>query len=416
MTNKDLSTYTLFESFKREGRMFKQFVMQSLCLSFCIASEIQEMTLEEKIGQLLMVHFHGQIANDEACMLIQDLYVGGFIYYNWANGLHSPLQVQTLSSGLQKLAKIPLFIAVDQEGGGVARLTEGFTPFPDNKTVGQTRSLELAEQVAFAVGEELCAVGVNMNFAPVVDVASHPKKSIIGLRSFSSDPEEVTTFGSAALKGYARSGVIGTLKHFPGHGDVEIDSHEDLPVLDKSFEDLEKTELHPFTKLARASEVMMTAHLLVPALDPEHCSTLSKKTLTFLRETLGFQGVIISDSLVMEGVLKKCHCVDEIAIEALNAGCDILLLGGKQLTSQKAHLELCFQDIQRIHSALVEAVKIGRVPLTRIDQALERILTLKKRYLKSQEGSLPLELFVNTQAHRELREQIKAAALKVISE
>jgi len=260
---------------------------------------LQEMSLEEKVGQLLMVHFNGETANEDARVLIQESKVGGIIYYNWSNGLSSPLQVMTLSAELQKLAKknrfeIPLLIAADQEGGVVARLQKGFTCFPGNRALGETKDCSYAKAAFFAMGQELQAVGINMNLAPVVDVNSNPKNPVIGVRSFGDDPELVSAFGKQALEGLKQAGVISTLKHFPGYGDVAVDPHEDLPIIRKSKEELEKIELVPFTKLASFADAIMTAHILVPAFDADHCSTLSEKTLSYLRDTIGFKGVIHS--------------------------------------------------------------------------------------------------------------------------
>lgn len=292
---------------------------------FCL----HQMTLEEKVGQVLMVNFRGEVANEDAQTLIQETHVGGIIYYNWANGLTSPQQVLNLSASLQQLAAIPLLIAADQEGGKVARLKTGFTIFPGNKALGDTNDPSIAEQAAFAMGQEMRAVGVNMNLAPVVDVNVNPKNPIIGKRAFSDSPEIVTAFGKAAVNGYHKAGMITTLKHFPGHGDVEVDSHTDLPIVNKTMEQLSQVELLPFSKILD-TDAIMTAHILVPALDEENCSTLSKKTLSYLKDSLGFKGLIIADSLVMEGVLKQCKTVDEAAIRALNAGCDMLILGRKE--------------------------------------------------------------------------------------
>jgi len=227
-----------------------------------------------------------------------------------------------------------------------------------------------------------------MNLAPVVDVNSNPRNPVIGVRSFGDSPEKVAAFGKQSLEGFKQARVIATLKHFPGYGDVAVDPHEDLPVIRKSKEELEAVELLPFAKLASSSDAIMTAHILIPALDLENCSTLSEKTLTYLRETIGFQGVIVADSLVMDSVLKNCHSVDEASIRALNAGCDLLILGGKLLVGEHTGFELTTADVQRIHGAIVEAVKSGRISETKLNRAVTRILKLKDRYLHSQEESI----------------------------
>ncbi|MBA3603750.1 MAG: hypothetical protein H0W50_08955 [Parachlamydiaceae bacterium] len=329
-----------------------------------------------------MVHFQGESANDDARLLIQELKVGGFIYYNWSNGLTSPAQVRSLSSSLQKLAEknenpLPLLIAVDQEGGRVVRLKEGFTILPSNLSVAESGDPSLAEKNAFTIGKELRAVGINVNLAPVVDINSNLENPVIGCRSFGATPEVAVAFAERALKGYHRAGLLTTLKHFPGHGDVKVDSHVGLPQVLKTIKELERGELYPFAKLASKTDIIMTAHLLVPALDPVQCSTLSSKTLSYLRNVIGFDEVIMTDSLVMAGVLEKCTTVEEAAIQALIAGCDILLLGGKQLIKGKRDLELAASDIQKIHGAIIHAVKVGRVPVEKLDNSVKRILLLK---------------------------------------
>lgn len=389
------------------------FFALSIWASCCFGSELLEkMSLEEKAGQVLLVCFHGETINDDARTLVQGAKVGGVIYYNWANGLHSPKQVGTLSADLQKLAKethlsIPLLIAADQEGGVVARLQDGFTSFPGNRAVGEAGDLPLAKEAAFAMGEELHAVGINMNLAPVVDVNSNPRNPVIGVRSFGAHPEIVTAFGKQFLEGFKQAQVIATLKHFPGYGDAAVDPHEDLPVIRKSKAALESVELLPFAKLASSADAIMTAHILVPALDGERCSTLSEKTLTYLRETIGFQGVIVADSLVMDGVLKTCHSVDEASIMALNAGCDLLILGGKLLTGEHTGFELTTADVQRIHGAIVAAVKSGRIPETKLNQAVTRILKLKDRYCHSAERPSTID----TPEHHALARKIASLAL-----
>jgi beta-N-acetylhexosaminidase len=382
---------------------------------------LKNLSVEEKVGQLLMVHFHGEEANEEARILIQSTRIGSFIYYNWSNGLHSPEQVNQLSAGLQKLAKqnphpIPLLIAADQEGGVVARLNHGFTPFPGNKVLGEVGDYQLAEETARAMGRELLAVGVTMNLAPVVDINSNPRNPVIGVRSFGEEPQLVADFGKAVLQGYKKAGVIATLKHFPGYGDISVDPHEKLPKLNKTRNQLELVELFPFYKLSKLTDAIMTAHILVPAFDPENCATLSRKTLSYLRETIGFQGVIVADSLVMDGVLEKCHSVDEAAIRALDAGCDLLILGGKLLDGAHAGFELTIADVQRIHANIVQAIKTGRLSKKRIDQSVQRILRLKKSYPLLQKGDRDaLKETVNTTFHRQLAQEAARRAVKTIA-
>jgi beta-N-acetylhexosaminidase len=383
------------------------------------ATNISEMTLEEKVGQLLMVHFTGEQANEEAQALIQKVHVGGIIYYNWANGLYSPEQVLNLSKGLQKLASqnrnpIPLLIATDQEGGVVARLTKGFTIFPGNKALGITGKEELAEQSAFAMGQELRAVGINFNLAPVVDVNSNPRNPIIGVRAFGDTTDVVIPFANRAVRGYHKAGIIISLKHFPGHGDVEVDSHQDLPIINKNKQQLQKVELLPFSELAGQADTIMTAHVMVPSIDPVNCATLSSELLNILRKEIGYNGVIITDSLVMEGLLKNCASVDDAAIRAFNAGCDIILLGGKQISGAHVNLELTVSDVERVHQSLVNAVKSGRITSDRLEEAVQRILALKSKYdLKINKQDEDLKPVVNSSEHQVLAKKIASLALRV---
>ncbi len=378
-----------------------------------IGQKLSDLSLEEKIGQLLIVQFCGEKVTQEAKQLIEEVKVGGFIYYNWSNGLSSPKQVATLSQELQQLAKIPLFIAVDQEGGIVCRLKEGFTDFPGNYALGKTKEPLFAYLAALSMAKEMKAVGINLNFAPVIDVNSQPKNPVIHLRAFSSDTNEVIAFGEKALKGFSERGILTTIKHFPGHGDVTVDSHHDLPLLNKSLTELKQLELKPFQALCKQSDLVMTAHLLVPALDPDWCTTLSKKSLDYLKEELGFTGVIISDSLVMKGVLKKCKSVEKAAAYALNAGCDLLLLGGRELNAKNESSELKLEEIERVHTYLVNAVKKGEVAEARVNEAVTKVLALKKRIVPLLSAD-NLTDSLNSVAHQLLAKEIAKKALKIV--
>ncbi|MES2198558.1 MAG: glycoside hydrolase family 3 protein [Chlamydiota bacterium] len=400
--------------------MLKAILPLYLSPILCLTSPLEEMTLEEKVGQLFIVCFKGEEANEDAKILVQEIRVGGIIYYDWANGLHSPEQVLSLSLGLQKLTlvnpnPIPLLLAADQEGGLVARLRKGFSAFPGNKALGMTSDPSLSKESAFAIGQELQAVGINFNLSPVVDINSNPRNPIIGIRSFGDSADVVTSFAKEALKGYHDAGIITSLKHFPGHGDVEIDSHKALPVLYKSKETLEEVELLPFKELAPMADTIMTAHLMVPSIDPIHCATLSKPILDILRKEIGFKGVIIADSLTMEGVLKNSPSIEEAAISALNAGCDLLLLGGKQLIGTTINTETSIDNIKKIHQAVIKAIKEGIVSEERVNEAVQRILLLKEKIrplnAKTEEQ---LKELIKIPAYQALSEKISTLAIKTI--
>lgn len=343
-----------------------KFLITFLMIScFCLA---RELTIEEKVGQIMMCHFNGEIANEDARFLIQDLHIGGIIYYRWANVLSSPEQVKKLSASIQEIARIPLFIAIDQEGGRVTRLKEGFTIFPAAKTFTDPNEVKKA---AFIMGQEMKNVGINLNLAPVVDVDSNPLNPVIGDRSYSNDPNKVVCLARKAIEGFHEAGLMTCIKHFPGYGDVQIDPHEGLPVVNKTIEQLEETELVPFRQLSE-SDAIMVAHIMMPALDKVNCTTFSKKSLDFLKEDIGFSGLIISDSLVMNALPGS---IEEIAIKAFNAGCDILLFGGKLLNG--SNKELTPEDLTRVHKTLVAAIKSGVISEARLNFSIQKILSIK---------------------------------------
>lgn len=395
----------------------------ALYIPFSLLSwNISDLSLEEKVGQLLMVHFNGKEANEEAAEFIQEIHVGGIIYYQWANGLESPDQVLNLSLGLQQIAKktphsIPLFIAVDQEGGRVNRLKHGFTIFPGNFALGKTGNLNWGEDSARMIGEELNAVGISMNLAPVVDVFTEPANPIIGIRAFSSNPQEVAQWGEYVLRGYRTSGVIPVLKHFPGHGDVLVDSHEALPVVKKPRDILDRLELYPFCKLAPHADAIMTAHLKVPALDSDQIATYSKKIIDeLLRQQYQFSGVIMTDSLAMGGALNQYPSIEEAVLKSLEAGHDLILLGGKQLLDSQKEFEFNLEDVKRVHRFLVESVRGGKLSEERINASVARILALKEKYQSSGLTNLNQAMLdgkLRTPPHCLLSKQIAEKALQI---
>lgn len=344
--------------------------------TFLLAFDLQDLTVEEKVGQLLMTYVNGDQVNQESKRLIKKTNLGGVILYRYVNKLENPKQIKNLCNNLQQLSEIPLFIATDQEGGRVAHLKKGFTQSLGNGFLGKSHDKQLTYSTYHQMGKEMHEVGINMNFAPVVDVNSNPENPIIGDRSFSSQPKQVVSLGKQAVSALLDSSTIPCLKHFPGHGDTKIDSHLVLPVVDKSLKELKKIELYPFQKLAAISPVIMTAHILFPQIDEKNPATLSSFFLQkLLREQWGFEGVIITDSLTMKGILQN-HPIEEAAIKAFEAGCDILLIGGEVLDpkSTETHVE----EIISIYHALLDAVYSGRISEKRVDQSVERILKLKE--------------------------------------
>lgn len=345
------------------------------------------LSLPQQVGQMLMSSFQGPVVNDQVRTLLKLAHVGHIILY--ANNVKSPGQVKDLCTGLRQEAlenfPIPLNIAVDQEGGRVTRLKgEGFTQFPTSRSVAQTRDPSLARQVAVAMAKEMKAVGITMNLAPVCDVNTNPLNPVIGNRSFGEDPDTVIRFAGEEIDGFHQEGIQTCLKHYPGHGDTSVDSHFGLPTVCKDRSALEATELAPFKALSSKTDAIMSAHVVLPALDETWCATFSSKILDTLRKS-GFQGLIISDSITMEGALKQTDGnIVEAALKAIEAGCDVLCIAG--ITANP-------QTILDVHQGIIQAVETGRIAVERIQESLQRVALAKTRLVDRLSQDTPLQGF-----------------------
>lgn len=327
----------------------------------------------DRLGQLFFVGIQGTSLLPEESSFIAKNNIGGVVLF--ARNIESPQQVHKLCSEIQALRsqqkdKAPLFIGIDMEGGRVARLKAPFTQWPPLKKLGDLDSTSVAFKFAFDMGSELKAVGINLDFAPCVDVLTNPKNSVIGDRAISSDPEKVAKISSAIVRGYIKSNVLPCAKHFPGHGNTFIDSHEELPIEEASLEELEKASLIPFKKAFRARlDMVMTAHIKFTKIDPDFPVTLSKKFLQeMLRGQMRYRNLIISDDLDMKA-LAKYHSVEDIPVMALGAGCDILLY-----CNEPAHPPIALEAVKK-------AFNDGKLPAAPLEESLKRVLTLKRERL-----------------------------------
>ncbi|WP_405157523.1 beta-N-acetylhexosaminidase [Paenibacillus sp. FSL H8-0283] len=342
---------------------------------------LNDLTLGQKVGQLLMCGFHSQHADGQITRLIRDYHVGGVIYFR--RNVESVDQLTRLSAELQEMAAeagaLPLMISVDQEGGMVARIDqEGMTQVPGNMALGATGNAEYTLECAQILGRELKNIGIDMNLAPVVDVNNNPLNPVIGVRSYGEHAESVAAHGVAAITGYQSQGIAATAKHFPGHGDTAVDSHLGMVTVPHDRNRLEQMELLPFRKAIEAGvDAIMTAHVMFPSIEPEPIpATLSYKVLTgLLREEMGFEGIIITDCLEMHAISKP-YGVAEAAVRAVEAGADLILVS-HTLQDQVAALE-----------AIVEAVRTGRISEEVIHQAVERIMTWKRKRCGQQNDHL----------------------------
>ncbi|GAA1607928.1 hypothetical protein GCM10009789_72950 [Kribbella sancticallisti] len=346
-----------------------------------VRQTLERMSLEQKVGQLFVSYVYGPTADTAdqrntnlygvptPAEVVRKYHLGGVIYFAWTDSVKDPQQIARLSNALQAAALenqgIALQISTDQEYGVVFRVGPPATQFPGAMALGATRSATMARTAGGIGGRELKAVGVSTDFAPVADVNVNPLNPVIGVRSFSSDPQLVAELTAAQVKGYQRDGrIVSTAKHFPGHGDTATDSHTGIPVISHTREQWNTIDRPPFEAAIRAGiDSIMTAHIVVPALDPSgDPATLSRPILTgILREQLGFDGVVVTDSLGMKGVRDK-YGDAEIPLRALEAGVDQLLMP---------------VDFDLAYNSVLAAVRGGRISEQRIDESVARILTLK---------------------------------------
>lgn len=354
------------------------------------------MTLREKVGQLFMIGFTGISVSKSIARLMATYQPGGVILFS--RNLNTVDQIIRLTNNLQKLnPQQRLFVSIDQEGGRVSRLPRGFTIFPPCAVLGQCDSSEMTYAAASATAEELRAVGINMNMAPVLDIHTNPENPIIGDRAFSASATQVSAHGLATTAGLQDNKVMACGKHFPGHGDTSTDSHVELPTVTLSAERLREVELRPF-RHAIENELasIMTAHILYPTLDDARPATLSSYILTgLLRKELNFQGLIVTDDLEMRAIVDH-YGIGEAAVLAFRAGADILLI--------------C-KDQDRVVTAMetvYEAVRRGEISEARLEASLGRIARAKSRFLHpyTPADSRSAKAIVGSKAHKTLLDSI----------
>lgn len=340
-----------------------------------VEETIDQMTLEEKVGQLLVIGVEGTSFSSEMDNLIRNYHVGGVIIMG--RNVATTNEILQLINGIKKaneLNKTPLFLSVDEEGGRVSRLPVGIPKLPTSAQIGKLND----ESVSYRAGTYLAGVlnefGYNMNFAPVLDVNSNPRNPVIGNRSFGSDPYQVAKLGISTMHGMMDNGIIPVVKHFPGHGDTVVDSHKALPKVETTLEALRNVELVPFQKaIEEGADAVMVAHILFPALDPDYPSSMSKAIITgLLRNEMKFEGVIITDDLTM-GAIANDYIIPEAAVQSFIAGSDLLLV-------------VCDYEVQlNTFNAFIKAIETGEITEERLNESIKRILTLKEKYSVSDE-------------------------------
>lgn len=374
-----------------------------------VEQTLASMTLDEKIGQLIIPAVVGMFMSQDSEVFQQirrdvtEFHVGGYHMLGEVNILHEPAGVALLINHLQEMAKVPLWITADFEGGVGLRYI-GATRLPRAMAMGATGNPEMAYQAGRIAAEEARALGVQVNFYPVADVNNNARNPIINIRSFGGDPGAVSTMVRAYIRGSQEHGVMATAKHFPGHGDTSTDSHLELPVVDVNRARLDSIELPPFrAAIDEGVGGVMSAHIALPQIVPEKLpATLSPKMLTqVLRGELKFNGVIFTDAMNMQGIAAH-YPEGEAAVRAVKAGADIVLYP---------------PSVEKAFGALKHAVESGEIKESRIDESVKRILTAKMRLGLDRERFVDiakLDRMLGSNEHRRTAQQIIENAITLV--
>lgn len=330
------------------------------------------MDLNEKIGQLFIVGFEGDnFYNENNISMIRDLKVGGLIFFkkNITDSRDTVNLINNIKSINAQNGNVPLFLSLDQEGGIVTRLPDEILKFRNANSIGKKNDEQYAYEIAELMGNVVSSLGFNMNFAPVLDVYTNSNNKVIGSRSFSNNKEIVSKMAISTINGFKKNNLISVGKHYPGHGDTDLDSHYDLPILYHDYERVRNIELYPFEQaINNGLDAILVSHLLYKKIDSDNIVTFSRKFLyEILRKELGFRGIVITDDMIMKG-LTNTESIPEASVRAIKAGVDILLIG--------SGYENITNSIQKIRDAVIN----GEIDEFEIDRKVYNILRIKKKY------------------------------------
>jgi beta-N-acetylhexosaminidase len=326
--------------------------------------------LRKHVGQIAIAGFAGDSIPADLRLLAREFDLGGVILF--ARNVVAPEQVAEISREVRELTReLPLWVSVDQEGGRVARLKAPFTVWPPMQTLGRSGDEQLAQRFARALAAELKAVGITLDYTPVLDIHTNPKNPVIGDRALAERAEDVARLGRAIITTLQQEGIAACGKHFPGHGDTSTDSHHELPLVEHPPDRLDAVELVPFRAAIDAGVAsIMTAHVLIPSLDEERPATLSPTVVEgLLRQKLGYRGLVVSDDLEMKAISSR-YGIPEATVASIAAGCDAVLMCGSSQEPQMQALE-----------AVVKAVESGALPVKRLEDAIARHRRVKERFL-----------------------------------
>lgn len=339
-----------------------------------ISEEISKMTLDEKIGQMLMVGIDGTEVDDDFKEFAEEYKFGTVILFG--KNITSAEQLVNLTNSIKSTAgDIPYIIGMDEEGGLVTRLPDDVLSMPSALTIAGSEDTEYCYNAGYQIGTQITSFGLHTGFSPVLDIWSNPDNTVIGNRAYGKTSDDVCKYGIADMLGLKATGAIPVAKHFPGHGDIETDSHYGLPLVTKTKEELWQSELLPFkSAIENGVPMIMVAHILCTELDENYPASMSKNIITdLLRDEMGFEGVVITDDLTM-GAISESYSFGDAAVLSINAGCDIL--------------SICFgeDNVKQAVKAIKEAVENGVITEERIDESVRRILKLKEDYNVTSEG------------------------------
>jgi beta-N-acetylhexosaminidase len=358
------------------------------------------MVLRQKLGQLMIVGISGTSLTEVEKKFLVENNIGGVVLF--ARNVESPEQIHKLCSEIQKLRfatpnKTPFYIGIDMEGGRVARLKEPFTQWPSQRKLGDLNSPAMCFHFTYSMGKELKAVGINLDFAPCVDVLTNPKNTVIGDRALSTDAETVAKLTSALVRGFVKAEVMSCVKHFPGHGNTLVDSHDALPVEESTIESLLKTELVPFKRAFKARvDMVMTSHILFKNIDEKWPVTLSDTFIKkLLRDECRYKGIVVTDDLGMKA-LSVNYKKEEIPIRAFEAGVDLLLYCNEPDAPAQA-LEV-----------LLKAIEKGKLSQTHIDLSYNKVIKHKTESLTQADPEpwSEVEAYIGHPDHKKIAEAI----------
>ena len=351
----------------KNGKMTADTVQQKENIDSKAEKIVASMSLSEKIGQMMMIGVRGKEINEDSRYLLNEYHMGGIIFFD--RNMQSQEQVRKFTEDLQKNSneKVPLFIAMDEEGGRVVRMKNALIPPPSQQEIGQSGKVEDAQKWAIETAKSLKQMGINVNFAPVADVGSNDT------RSYSKDAKIVTNFVRGAAKGYEQENMIYALKHFPGIGKGKVDSHQDISAITATEKTLQSEDFLPFQTIVKENDpynyMILVSHLKYTALDEKNPASLSPYIITeLLRKKMGYKGIVITDDMEM-GAVSKHYDFSELGVKAVQAGADIVMVCHEYPHEEEAYM------------GLLDAVKKGEISQNRIDESVKRIIKVKLQHL-----------------------------------